>query len=206
MMQPRWTDESAQEYLRGIIRIVNGQSRYQRPLARELIGKAFGRGVTEIWDMTCGLGVDAWTLCRLGYRVRSFERNPFLFDCLLKAKQEADNDPSWRPISARWTITLGDSFFYLAQETTPPEACYLDPMFVFTKNPTALPKKEMQALRFLLRHDEGNHFSVEEKLSQALDRVQKRVVLKWHRHLPGLKRSPNQIIDGNRIMFLIFFP
>jgi len=204
-MQIEWTESLAKQYLDYYINFIRKESRYTRKLKgkNELLVKAIGAMDKPVLDVTAGLGEDAWTLARLGYQVLACEKNAFLGSCLQKAHAEALKDPDWSAVAQRIQFKQTDSRDYLKQNSSKDYIFYLDPMFDFLSKPTALPRKEMQAMRILLQNAEGPE-PEGELLDILLGRPQARVVMKNAKMNVKSKVRPSYQVLGKSVKFDIY--
>lgn len=206
-MQIKWTADQAKEFLKRYIDFDNPKSKYQRKLQgkNELIAKAMGSIEHPVCDLTAGLGEDTWTLARLGYRVTAIEKDPFLFECLWRAHEKALSNPNSRAIAERIQFYHMDSLEFLKQNKNHYPVYYLDPMFDFPEAPSALPRKEMQAMRaFLNSQSQIKSIYNEELLAAALLVAKHRVVMKNAKKINSLVRDPSFQIQGRAIRFDIY--
>lgn len=191
------------KHLAETIDFTKPMSKYSRLLRgkQEPIYKAFGAKVHEIWDLTVGLGEDAWILARLGYLVKGFEQNFYLFECLKKAHQQAQLHPEFSLIAHRFSLTYANSFNYLQDFKGIVPNIYLDPMFAVDQKSTALPRKEMQYLRELVGKDS---IDLSEWLELALSKVQFKVVIKQPRYAKLTSYKPHSQLFGKAMRYDIY--
>ncbi|CAM9230620.1 unnamed protein product [Ectocarpus sp. 4 AP-2014] len=131
-----------------------------------------------LWDLTAGLGTDAFLLAQAGWRVEMFERSPVVAALVQDALDRArvGDDETARTAASRMSLTVADSTEVLAtavvgSSSSPsasvastavgfsrPDVVYLDPMFPQQKKgkkKSALAKKGMQMLQALLEEEDG---------------------------------------------------
>jgi 16S rRNA (guanine1516-N2)-methyltransferase len=204
-MQINWDLPKAQNYLKGYIQFVNPNSRYSRKLNgnKELLMKAMGKKDQPVLDLTAGLGEDAWILARLGYKVTAIEKNPFLYQCLFEAHRSALFHPDWKHVAGNISFIHGNSLDYLGSLNKIEGTIYLDPMFEFPSEPTALPRKEMQAMRELLKNEDSWDLS-QNLLELALSKGANRVVMKNPRKSIQKNHSPSFQVIGKAMRFDIY--
>lgn len=146
-------------------------------------------------DATAGLGRDTFVLATLGCQVTALERNPGVAVLLQDGLQRGANDPEVAEIIQRIQFNFAVSTQFLNQIDQPfaADVIYIDPMFEHTGRQTAKVKKDMQAFRQLVGHDDdGQHL-----LEAALKKARCRVVVKRARKAPCLSgRSPSYAITG----------
>ena len=116
-------------------------NRFQN-LKNELLVQAMAspRGLS-VWDLTAGLGKDAFILASSGYIVTMVEQNPVLVTIVHYAL--TNNILPVRNLS----LVYANSLDYLAATTERPNIIYLDPMFKDDK--AAKARKEMQLIQLL---------------------------------------------------------
>jgi 16S rRNA (guanine1516-N2)-methyltransferase len=204
-MQINWDIHQAQMYLKAYIQFINPKSRYSRHLKgkKELIAKAMGKKDRPVLDLTAGLGEDAWILARLGYRVTAIEKNPFLYQCLIEAHQVALLDPDWKQVAGNIYFLQANSLDYLMSLGKIEETIYLDPMFDFPSEPKALPRKEMQAMRALLKNEDSGDLS-QKLLDVALSKKPNRVVMKNPKKSVTRNQSPSYQVVGKAMKFDVY--
>ncbi|CAM9762781.1 unnamed protein product [Ectocarpus sp. 6 AP-2014] len=132
-----------------------------------------------LWDLTAGLGTDAFLLAQAGWRVEMFERSSVVAALVQDALDRArvGDDETARKAASRMSLTVADSTQVLATAVvgssssssasvagaavgcSRPDVVYLDPMFPQQKKgkkkKSALVKKGMQMLQALLEEEEG---------------------------------------------------
>jgi 16S rRNA (guanine1516-N2)-methyltransferase len=171
---------------------------------KEMLSKAIGIKKSYfpfVVDATAGLGNDAFLLAFLGCRVCMIERHPviaaLLQDGLYRGRQDKKIG-HW--LKKRLYLIFHDSCNVLTNFK--PDVIYLDPMYPINTK-TALPKKNMQIFRKLIKHD--NNF---EQLLIISRRVAKnRVVVKRpHYAKCFLENQINFTISGKTHRFDVYNP
>jgi hypothetical protein len=165
------------------------------PLAR-----AFGRKIHSVFDLTAGLGADAYRLAMAGYRVRARERHPVIYALAASAWQascEAGRVPV--EISERLEIEWGEGSGEVPGFEGGDVGAYLDPMYPVTGRQRALPKRALQVLRDLL---EGDDEPVE-LLGTARERLS-RVVVKRPHHAPPLAPGVSYDLETKLVRFDVY--
>ena len=115
--------------------------RYQN-LRNELIIQAVNSPKSfSIWDLTAGLGRDAFILASFGYSVIMVEQNPVLATILHYALE--NNIIPRRNLN----LVYANSLEFIQSQAILPNIIYLDPMF--RDNKTAKAKKDMQLIGHL---------------------------------------------------------
>lgn len=162
----------------------------REPLVKAMRGKR-GPAAIEVVDATGGLGIDAFVMAHRGMHVTMIERNPALFAMLRDALQRADQHSALRKTVERIEVICADSRQALvelvAKRGAPFDAAYLDPMFPSTyAKGSALPKRDMQALRGFVQEDPAGDL----ELLAAARRAARRVVVKRPRKADAIGASP----------------
>ena len=155
----------------------------------------------SVFDLTAGLGRDAFVLASLGCNVTMIERNPviavLLEDGLRRARQDSEIG-QW--VAERLSLVHAPAERWLDQTTETPDVIYLDPMFPERKK-SAQVKKEMQIFHDIVGEDED----ADALLSLATGVALQRVVVKRPRHAPPLAghKAP-AYIEGKSTRFDIY--
>lgn len=176
----------------------------RRQTGRQNLARAVGaKDRPLVLDATAGLGHDAILLASQGCSVIAIEQLPVLWalasDALTRAQALQSDRPHW---SQQVKFLLGNSLNLMETLVPKPDVIYLDPMFIFPRKKTSLPKKEIQMLRTLLGptpiHDS-------ELFELALKTARKRVVVKRSTSVGSLgNKRPNYSIEGNLIRFDVY--
>ena len=192
-----------QQFLSQHIRLTDLKSSYNRPLLgkNEQLKKAFGDKVKIIYDLTLGLGEDAWILARLGYQVYGFEQDPVVFQGVANALKQARLDPLFTTAAQRLQIQEIDSWRWLQQGSQKIENCYIDPMFDDQELGSALPKKHMQKMRQWIG---ASPVTAEQWLQLAKQKVKFKIVIKRARLAPSTTEKPNYQIWGKAHRYDIY--
>lgn len=190
-----------------VIDFVKGKLAYRRKYGHaggEAISKAIGikKGHRPtIVDATAGWGRDAFVLATLGCRVHMIERSQMIATLLEDGLRRAAQDEKLGPlISAKLSLTCGESRQILQQLPFEPEVIYLDPMFPH-KEKSALVKKDMRVLQEVVGPDED----ADELFTIARTVATNRVVVKrpdYAGFLSGLK--PQTSIKTKKHRFDIY--
>lgn len=178
------------------------------PRAHPLV-RAFGKQNMSIFDLTAGLGGDAYRLADAGHRVRAWERNPALFALL---------DSGWDKArrSGRVAETLAERLEFVHGEARDllealasheragegrleANAAYLDPMYPPPKRASALPRRELQVLRRLLGRDDD----AAGLLAAARARFA-RVVVKRPTYAPALATGASFVVESKLVRFDVY--
>ena len=186
----------------------------------QLIAKAMAlkpNRVRRVFDATAGLGTDAFVLASLGCQVQMAERNPIvralLNDGLSRAKHpigrraETESARDLKAIVSRMELSSYDGRDFLESDDFKEiELLYLDPMFPH-RDKTALVKKEMQALQYLVGSDSDGADLLKRALPALSfpDHSLQRIVVKRPRVSPLLLDfSPNHQYEGKRNRYDIY--
>ncbi len=157
-----------------------------------------GRGV-QILDVTAGWGRDAAILASFGADVVMLERNPIMGVLILDALSQKDAQAQKR---LNLVLVQEDALDFLSrlEKEKYPDVIYFDPMHP-QRTKSALVKKEMQALQWLIGADDDAHILL--KFARA--HVRQRLVVKWPHQLPPLI-PPTFSIKGKMVRFDVYLP
>lgn len=182
----------------------SGSDLQRRSQGKKLIAKAVktkNRSAT-VWDVTAGLGRDAFVLAALGYQVTAYERSPLLGTLVIDALERAKMDEKIAKQMSGLNYQIGDSLQALSDDSLDmPDIIYMDPMFPGS-NKTALPKKEMRMLRTLV----GDDNDATELCELAINKARSKVVVKRPRHAPELLPGSAMCFEGKSIRFDVYLP
>ena len=164
---------------------------------KEMLSRAVGfraRSAPKVFDLTAGLGRDAFVLASLGATVTLFERSPVLAALLEDGLARAAQDDRTRPIVARMRLVTGDSLALVSSilAAERPDVLFLDPMYPHRSKSAAV-KKEMRILRRLVGDDPDSGDLVVAALTSGVPRV----VVKRPGSAPPLGQPSLQFQDGN---------
>lgn len=205
---PRGTELVTDEGQRLFLDFVSDRARYRKAHRgkNELIAKATGlsKGHKEIWDLTAGLAEDAWFLVSLGARVTAFERQPLIAALVKDAHARALLSPVTAEAASRFSFSQEDSLQVLKKMETGrgPAVIYMDPMFHFAKEKSALPRKEMQIFRSLV----GSDPDANDLLAEALRVAGERVVVKRPLKEAPLRDGVQHRFEGSSIRYDLYSP
>jgi len=190
------------------IDFVDGKNRHRRLFGggrKQPLAKAVGMKKSHnptVFDLTAGLGRDAFVLVSLGCHVSMYERSSIISALLADALRRMSQDYELKEISLRFELKYGDSLNllkYLNVEDYP-EVIYMDPMYP-EHGKSALVKKEMRIFRELVGSDDDSV----ELLLLAQQRCTKRVAVKRPKGsepLGGIK--PNTSISSPNTRYDIY--
>lgn len=198
-----------------------GSLRQPAGIRNELIARAAGlkSGVRPVvWDLTAGLGRDAFVLAALGCPVLLVERSPqlhaMLADALIRlgassaaghviasrmtlCRDDARNLLQHACARSHWVAATDDD--KIVQHARPDVIC-LDPMYPHRTKQAAV-KKEMRVLRAVVGDDEDAAALL--PLARAL--AVRRVVVKRPRLAPQLDNAPPDVVyQGNHTRFDVY--
>ena len=163
------------------------------------IVKAVGDARTVV-DATAGLLGDAFLLAVAGYEVTAVERSALVYLLAKDGVERAERDPRLAALlGGRLKVVHADAREWLAARAgtaEAPDAVVIDPMFPPKKKKSALPRKEMVALREAV----GADLDAAELLAAARACARKRVVLKRGDDAPELAK-PDWSIEGTTVRF-----
>ena len=168
--------------------------------ARSPLAKAFGKKVTKVFDLTAGLGGDAYRLAAAGYGVHGWERNAAVFALLESAwRANIANGNVPGEIAGRLRFDWGEGATAMSEFGSGAMGAYFDPMYPAPKRSSALPKRPLQVLRDLL---EGDASSVElvESARQKLGRV----VVKRPHHASPLVPGASFTVETKLVRFDVY--
>jgi 16S rRNA (guanine1516-N2)-methyltransferase len=188
------------EYSPLIIDFLSSASQYRKIKGgmNQLVVKAcLGTKKTRVFDLTAGLGRDAYVLASLGCQVKMFERHPIVAALLcdgLKRLKQFNHDISL-------SLIQKDSQIFLASldESNCPDVIYFDPMHPSRKK-SALVKKEMRILSEIVGMDEDKIKVFE----LARQKAKKRVVVKWPVNELPIADAPTMTYKGKTTRFDVY--
>jgi 16S rRNA (guanine1516-N2)-methyltransferase len=154
-----------------------------------------GKGVS-ILDLTAGWGRDSALLASLGAKVTMIERNAVIAALLADGLSRIDPNLFKSDCLSLIHIDAIDYLINLKEEDYP-DIIYIDPMHP-ERQKSALVKKDMQALQYLLEDDEDK--DVSRLINLAIGRAKKRVVVKWPQRLPPVVQ-PKHKLEGSTVRF-----
>lgn len=162
--------------------------------------RAFGKTRMEVFDLTAGLGADAYRLAEAGHRVRACEREPALYALLETGWAEAQRQGRVAPsIAERLRFEHAEADAVVASIEGPNLGVYLDPMYPPPRRASALPRREVQVLRRLL----GEAEAPGELLAAARARAA-RVVVKRPHHAPPVAPGASFVVESKLVRFDVY--
>lgn len=176
-----------------------GQLRGRNELLAKAIGFRAERPVS-VFDTTAGTGTESILLAALGCDVTLFERHPDVAAALKAAIQAGQQSETLAPILKGMQLHMGCAIAYMqAHPDTRPDIIYCDPMF-YPREKSAASKKEITALQTLVGHDVDD----EALVALALERAQKRVVVKRAKKAPHLVKAPTFSLKARSHRFDVY--
>lgn len=167
------------------------------PLAR-----AVGRGASRVVDATAGLGGDALRLACLGLSVIAYERCAPVAAVLADGLARARREPGLAAVARRIELRVADARRGLPRLRPAPDVVFLDPMFPPKRRRSALPRKELVALRALA----GDDPDAAELLAEARRCARRRVVVKRPDHAAPLGPRPAFSYAGKLVRYDVYLP
>ncbi len=156
----------------------------------------------SVFDVTAGLGEDAWVLASVGCTVRAYERNPvthaLLSDGLARA-QLSDSQTAGRLATAFGSGVEALNAFEGCDADERPDIVYLDPMFPLGRKTAE--RKAMRVLRLL----SGDDTDADALLAAALPVATRRVVVKRPLRAEPIKGpEPTVVHKGKSLRFDVY--
>lgn len=163
------------------------------------IVKAVG-DARSVVDATAGLLGDAFLLAVAGFEVTAIERSALVYLLAKDGLERAERDPRLSELlGGRLKVVHADAREWLTARVgtaEAPDAVVIDPMFPPKKRRSALPRKEMVALREVV----GADLDAADLLAAARACARSRVVLKRGDDAPELAK-PDWSIEGTTVRF-----
>ncbi len=138
------------------------------------LNKIFKTKNLNILDCTGGFAKDAAILSSLGNDVTLIERNPLIMYLLIDAKEKIKNH-NIRSIFSRIKIRFGNCIDFLRNTNKHFDCIYFD--FMFNVNKSALPSKNEQFLRKIVKNDINENKDI---IHETLQRVNSKIIIKEH--------------------------
>lgn len=167
---------------------------FSETLARACMAKKRPR----IFDLTAGLGRDAFVLASLGADVTMFERHPIIFALLCDGLKRLKKENSDICLSLIHKDSL--DFLNALSETERPDVIYFDPMHP-KRQKSALVKKDLRLLQDIVGPDDDKL----EVFAAARQAALKRVVVKWPNLCEPIAPNPDLVLKGKSTHYHIYF-
>jgi 16S rRNA (guanine1516-N2)-methyltransferase len=167
---------------------------------RDPLVRAFGKSIDTIFDLTAGLGGDAYRLAEAGHRVVAYERHPAIYALLITGwTRDCVIGRVSAEVADRIEFRHAESADLLARIDQPNIGVYLDPMYPRPRRSKALPRRELQVLRQLLGEEEDAA-----KIVEAARLLSARVVVKRPHRAPPLVPGVNFEIETKLVRFDVY--
>ena len=167
---------------------------------RNPLVRAFGSSIETIFDLSAGLGADAYRLAEAGHRVLATERHPAVYAVLRSGWTRDCEDGRVPPeLAERLDFVHGEGAELLTRIDRPNSGVYLDPMYPQSRRSKALPRRELQVLRELLGEESDAPDLVEVARSLAA-----RVVVKRPHRAAPLTGEPSFAIETKLVRFDVY--
>lgn len=151
--------------------------------SKSILVRAFGKNTNPIFDLTAGLGGDAYRLARAGHQVFASERHPAIYALLVSGwARDRELGHVELEIAKRLAFSREEGSGVLDRIDQANVGVYLDPMYPSPRRTRALPKRELQVLRQLLGDEDG----AADLAELARTRAARVVVKRPHRAAPLL--------------------
>ena len=138
------------------------------------LNKIFKAKNSSILDCTGGFARDAAILASLGNNVTLIERNPLIMSLLVDAREKIKND-GIRYIFSRIKIRFGNCIEFIRNTNKHFDYVYFD--FMFNINKSALPSKNEQFLRKIVKNDINENIDI---VHETIQRVSSKIIIKEH--------------------------
>ena len=188
------------DFLKGVVRQRSVGNRARGQLIARAIGLKTYSNPTVL-DLTAGLGQDAFILASLGCKITMLERNSIIAALLKEGLARAQIAAAGWFKSLQLKLIEVEAQHYLSTLKTFYDVIYMDPMYPIGRK-SALVKKEMRVLRYVVGKDED----APQLLKTALKKARHRVVVKRSRLSPKLIDSVNPSLsyEGKSIRFDVY--
>ena len=128
----------------------------------------------SILDCTGGFARDAAILASLGNNVTLIDRNPLIMSLLVEAREKIKSDDI-RYIFSRIKIRFGNCIEFIRNTNKHFDYIYFD--FMFNINKSALPSKNEQFLREIVKNDINENVDI---IHETIQRVKSKIIIKEH--------------------------
>ena len=138
------------------------------------LNKIFKAKNLSILDCTGGFARDAAILASLGNNITLIERNPLIMSLLVDAKEKIKIDDI-RYIFSRIKSRFGNCIDFIRNTNKHFDYIYFD--FMFNINKSALPSKNEQFLRKIVKNDVNENVDI---IHETIQRVRSKIIIKEH--------------------------
>ena len=138
------------------------------------LNKIFKAKNLSILDCTGGFARDAAILASLGNNITLIERNPLIMSLLVDAKEKIKIDDI-RYIFSRIKSRFGNCIDFIRNTDKHFDYIYFD--FMFNINKSALPSKNEQFLRKIVKNDINENLDI---IHETIQRVKSKIIIKDH--------------------------
>ena len=138
------------------------------------LNKIFKAKNSSILDCTGGFARDAAILASLGNNVTLIDRNPVIMSLLIDAREKIKSDDI-RYIFSRIKIRFGNCIEFIRNTSKHFDYIYFD--FMFNINKSALPSKNEQFLREIVKNDINENIDI---IHETIQRVKSKIIIKEH--------------------------
>ncbi len=128
----------------------------------------------DILDCTGGFAKDAAILASLGNNITLIEQNPMIMSLLIDARGKIKNDEI-RSVFNRIKIKFGNCIDFIRNTNKHFDYIYFD--FMFNINKSALPSKNEQFLRKIVKNDRNVNINI---IQETVQRVVSKIIIKDH--------------------------
>ena len=128
----------------------------------------------DILDCTGGFAKDAAILASLGNNITLIEQNPMIMSLLIDARGKMKNDEI-RSVFNRIKIKFGNCIDFIRNTNKHFDYIYFD--FMFNINKSALPSKNEQFLRKIVKNDRNVNINI---IQETVQRVVSKIIIKDH--------------------------
>ena len=138
------------------------------------LNKIFKAKNLSILDCTGGFAKDAAVLASLGNDVTLIDRNPLIMSLLIDAREKIKSDDI-RYIFNKIKIRFGNCIEFIRNTNKHFDYIYFD--FMFNINKSALPSKNEQFLREIVKNDINENVDI---IHETIQRVKSKIIIKEH--------------------------
>ena len=138
------------------------------------LNKIFKSKNLSILDCTGGFAKDAAVLASLGNNVTLIDRNPLIMSLLVDAREKIKSDDI-RYIFSKIKIRFGNCIEFIRNTNKHFDYIYFD--FMFNINKSALPSKNEQFLREIVKNDINENVDI---IHETIQRVKSKIIIKEH--------------------------